>query len=55
MMAEAELWLSSRNVGKVQLMVRNGNADAETFYDALGYAPQEVTVFGKWLNDPNAP
>ena len=55
MMAEAELWLASRNVGKVQLMVRIGNADAEAFYGALGYEAQDVTVFGKWLNDPNAP
>ncbi|MEH6703126.1 GNAT family N-acetyltransferase, partial [Parasphingorhabdus sp.] len=55
MMAEAELWLASRSVGKVQLMVRNGNTDAEAFYDALGYTTQDVTVFGKWLNDPNDP
>ena len=54
MMSEAELCLTNRGAPKVQLLVRTGNADAEAFYEALGYRPQEVTVFGKWLNDPNA-
>lgn len=54
MMAEAELWLTSRGIPKVRLMVRAGNSDGEAFYAALGYKAQDVTVFGKWLNDPNA-
>ena len=28
---------------------------SRAFYEALGYEAQDVTVFGKWLNDPNAP
>ena len=55
MMAEAELWLASRNINKVQLMVRTGNLNAEAFYGALGYEAQDVTVFGKWLNDTSTP
>lgn len=51
MMTEAELWLTSRGIPKVQLMVRTGNQSAEAFYGALGYEAQDVTVFGKWLND----
>lgn len=50
MMAEAELWLVSRGVPKIQLMVRTGNETARQFYETLGYASQDVTVFGKWLD-----
>ncbi|WP_300381108.1 GNAT family acetyltransferase [Henriciella sp.] len=49
MMAEAELWLQSRRIPKVHLMVRSGNTDAAEVYKALGYERQEVSVFGKWL------
>ncbi|WP_300378320.1 GNAT family acetyltransferase [Henriciella sp.] len=49
MMAEAELWLASRRIPKVQLMVRADNADAGHLYETLGYERQKVSVFGKWL------
>jgi len=49
MMAEAELWLTSRGAPNVQLMVRGENQHAAAFYDALGYERQDVTVLGKWL------
>lgn len=32
-------------------MVREGNESAEKFYEALGFERQQVTVYGKWLND----
>lgn len=37
MTAAAEAWLAARGIWKVQLLVRDGNADALAFYDALGY------------------
>jgi ribosomal protein S18 acetylase RimI-like enzyme len=49
LMAAAESWLRARDVPKIQLMVRQGNADATAFYAALGYAVQPVTVMGRML------
>lgn len=49
MVLEAELWLASRNVPKVQLMVRGANSGVTDFYKSLGYELQDVAVFGKWL------
>jgi hypothetical protein len=48
-MEEAGLWLLSRGAPKLELMVREGNQRAETFYEALGFERQQVTVYGKWL------
>ena len=48
--AAAENWLQARNIPKAQLMIRNGNAVAVTFYAALGYEPADVTVVGRWLD-----
>lgn len=50
MMAAAEKWLSRHGAPKVQLMVRQENAQALGFYEALGYVPQPVSVFGKRLD-----
>lgn len=49
LMEEAGLWLLSRGAPKLELMVREGNQRAETFYEALGFERQQVTVYGKWL------
>ena len=51
LMEEAGLWLQSRGAPKLELMVREGNESAEKFYEALGFERQQVTVYGKWLND----
>ncbi|MBL4836076.1 MAG: GNAT family acetyltransferase [Kordiimonadaceae bacterium] len=47
MMAAAEKWLKEKGAPKVQLMVREDNAAANGFYDALGFEVQPVTVLGK--------
>jgi ribosomal protein S18 acetylase RimI-like enzyme len=50
LMAAAEHWMRARGVPKLQLMVRDGNADALAFYDALGFAHQPVAVLGRLLD-----
>lgn len=50
LMAAAEAWLAARDAPKVQLMVRDGNAEAIGFYAALGYAPQGVVTLGRFLD-----
>jgi ribosomal protein S18 acetylase RimI-like enzyme len=47
MMAEAEKWLKDRAAPKIQLMVRDDNAQAIGFYKALGYETQPVVTIGK--------
>ncbi len=49
LMAAAEDWLRERDVPKIQLMVRDGNAEALAFYDSLGLEKQPVVTFGKFL------
>ena len=53
----AERWLQERDVPKVQLMVRHGNAPALAFYAALAYEDVEVHVVGRRLDGsvPSAP
>ncbi len=43
----AEKWLSERGVWKVNLMVREDNAEARGFYERLGYVVNPVISFGK--------
>ncbi len=50
LMAAAEEWLNNRDAPKIQLMVRDTNADANAFYAALGYERQPVATWGKWLD-----
>lgn len=50
MMDAAETWLQARGLPKLQLMVRQSNAEAVGFYEALGFASQDVTVLGKWID-----
>lgn len=45
----AEAWLVARGARKIQLMVRTGNEDVRAFYARLGYADQECTVLGRWV------
>ena len=50
LMTAAENWLRGAGSPKVQLMVRDTNAGAQAFYEALDYERQPVTVWGKWLD-----
>jgi ribosomal protein S18 acetylase RimI-like enzyme len=51
LMGAAEDWLRARGCPKVQLMVRDGNAEALGFYAALGLEPQGVVTLGRFLKD----
>ncbi|UVO49790.1 GNAT family acetyltransferase [Sphingomonas sp. SUN019] len=50
LMAAAERWLRERGAPKLQLMVRDGNDDALSFYRALGFIDQPVAVLGRFLD-----
>jgi ribosomal protein S18 acetylase RimI-like enzyme len=50
LMTAAEDWLRTLGAPKLQLMVRDTNADAQAFYEAFGYERQPVTIWGKWLD-----
>lgn len=45
----AEAWLVARGARKIQLMVRTTNPDVLGFYARLGYADQDTTVLGRWV------
>ena len=45
----AEEWLRQRGVRKVQLLVRETNTKAVSFYEHLGFAHEPRTVMAKWL------
>ncbi|MGO2659532.1 GNAT family N-acetyltransferase [Mycetocola reblochoni] len=49
LVAEAERRLAAMGCPKVQLMVRGDNVSAVTFYDRLGYGPDDVRVLGRRL------
>jgi ribosomal protein S18 acetylase RimI-like enzyme len=49
MMAEAERRLSALGCPKIQLQVRNDNAEAIAFYRRLGYSEDAVVNMGKRL------
>lgn len=46
---EAEHWLKSKNVPKVNLMIRNTNEAVKGFYESIGYKDDEVITMAKWL------
>ena len=50
LMHACEGWLRARDVPKIQLMVRRGNAGVAAFYEALGYEESEVLVLGRRLD-----
>jgi ribosomal protein S18 acetylase RimI-like enzyme len=52
LMAAAETWLRERGAPKIQLMVREDNADALGFYEALGLERQKVVTLGRFLGKP---
>jgi ribosomal protein S18 acetylase RimI-like enzyme len=49
-MDAAEDWLRLAGIAKLQLMVRRENAKAGAFYQSIGYAESQTTVFAKWLD-----
>jgi ribosomal protein S18 acetylase RimI-like enzyme len=49
LMAAAEDWLRTRGAPKIQLMVREDNAEAIGFYESLGLERQKVAVFGRFM------
>jgi len=51
LMAAAEDWLRARGAPKLQLMVREDNAAALDFYQALGLERQKVAVLGRFLKE----
>jgi ribosomal protein S18 acetylase RimI-like enzyme len=50
MMEAAEHWLRERDARKIQLMVRDDNEEAISFYKALGYEVQPVVTIGRRLD-----
>ena len=54
MMEAAEQWLRKRGAPKIQLMVREDNAEVIAFYEALGLERQKVVTLGRFLDQPPA-
>jgi ribosomal protein S18 acetylase RimI-like enzyme len=52
MVRAAEEWLRQRGVVKVQLLVRETNTKAVSFYERLGFEVAPRVVMGKWLGPP---
>lgn len=52
MVEAAQEWLRTRGVVKVQILVRETNADVVSFYERLGFETTPRVVMGKWLRDP---
>lgn len=50
MMTAAEDWLRDAGAPKIQVMVRDGNAEAIAFYEAIGLARQPVVTLGRFLD-----
>jgi ribosomal protein S18 acetylase RimI-like enzyme len=50
LMRAAEAWVAARGVRKLELMVRDGNADAAAFYARIGYEREPVLVMSRWLD-----
>lgn len=51
LMVAAEEWLRGNGVVKIQLMVRDENAPALSFYEVAGYERNDVLVLSRWLKD----
>jgi ribosomal protein S18 acetylase RimI-like enzyme len=49
-MHAAEEWLRGHGIEKLQLMVRPGNDQVQTFYQSLGYSEQQRVIYAKWLD-----
>ncbi len=49
MMRHAEKWLARLGVPKINLMVRDTNAEVRDFYLSIGYQEEPRLVFSRWL------
>ena len=49
-MAAAEDWLRQAGIAKLQLLVRRENAQANAFYQSLGFEESTSLMFQKWLD-----
>ena len=49
MMRHAEKWLTRLGVAKINLMVRNSNAEVRDFYLSIGYQEEPRLAFSRWL------
>jgi ribosomal protein S18 acetylase RimI-like enzyme len=54
MMRAAEAWALARGMPKLELMVRDENAAATGFYEAIGYVREPVRVYSRRLSPPEA-
>jgi hypothetical protein len=50
MVREAEAWLRGRAVPKVELMIRETNAEVAAFWRRVGYAIEPRTVMSRRLD-----
>ena len=50
LMQAAEQWVAARGIRKLELMVRDGNAEVAGFYRRLGYEREQVQVLSRWLD-----
>ena len=50
LMTAAEDWLKLHGLKKAELLIRAENAEAQRFYEALGYTVEPRTVMTKWLD-----
>ncbi len=49
LMREAERLLAAAGCPKINLLIRTGNASVRGFYEAIGYAQDDVVCFGRRL------
>jgi ribosomal protein S18 acetylase RimI-like enzyme len=45
----AEDWLAGQGIRKVELMIRDDNKPAQTFYERVGYETEPRIVMSRWL------
>ncbi len=55
MMRHAEKWLARLGVAKINLMVRDTNAEVRDFYLSIGYKEEPRLVFSRWLTVDGKP
>lgn len=49
MVRYAEDWLAGQGIRKVELMIRDDNKPARTFYERVGYETEPRIVMSRWL------
>ena len=54
-MNAAEDWLRAAGIAKLQLLVRRDNAQANAFYQSLGFELSTSVMFQKWLDGRATP